>query len=339
MEYTGTPVLQSATIVLMENILSPASKNIKLAASTLIRGNLVAFPTETVYGLGADATNSLAVSEMYRVKGRPQGHPVIVHISSIETLEIWAKNIPDYALKLAKAFWPGPMTLILPRTQIAKNFITGGQDNVGVRVPSDTIAQELLKEFEAQGGIGVVAPSANRFGAVSPTSARDVQSELGQYISKETLILDGGRSFIGIESTVIYCVEARPKILRPGSISEKMIEKILGIKTQINCSNLSNPNIKAPGTLKSHYSPKARVLISGEPKSGDGFIALEKIATPKGVYRLAAPKTNIEFAYQLYGALRSADDKKIEKVYVVPPYGDDIAIAINDRLEKASCII
>ena len=191
------------------------------AAASLLRGNLVAFPTETVYGLGADATNKEAVARIYEVKGRPVGHPLIVHISSMEHLDKWAKDIPEYAIKLARSFWPGPMTLILPRTDLAKDFITGSQDNVGIRIPSHTVALELLKEFEAQGGAGLAAPSANRFGAVSPTSAKAVEIELDNFLDPSDRILDGGSCRIGIESTIINCTSKSPSILRPGFITKK----------------------------------------------------------------------------------------------------------------------
>ena len=157
---------------------------IKDAAIALIEGELVAFPTETVYGLGADATNKDAISRIYKVKGRPVGHPLIVHISSLVNLDKWARDIPDYAVNLARVFWPGPMTLILPRTDLAKDFITGDQDNVGIRIPSHSVALALLKEFESLGGLGVAAPSANRFGAVSPTTASAVEIELADFLSR-----------------------------------------------------------------------------------------------------------------------------------------------------------
>jgi L-threonylcarbamoyladenylate synthase len=198
---------------------------LKDAAASLIAGNLVAFPTETVYGLGADASNQQAVARIYEVKGRPNNHPLIVHISSINNLDKWAKDIPEYAVKLARAFWPGPMTLILPRTDLAKDFITGGQDNVGIRVPAHTVAIPLLKEFEAQGGCGVAAPSANRFGKVSPTCANDVKAELSDYLKSDDLILDGGSSLVGIESTIINCTNSIPSILRPGAITAAMINE------------------------------------------------------------------------------------------------------------------
>ena len=308
---------------------------IKSAASSLVAGNLVAFPTETVYGLGADASNEYAVARIYEVKGRPTDHPLIVHISSINNLDKWAKDIPEYAIKLARVFWPGPMTLILPRTELAKDFITGGQNNVGIRVPSHTVALLILKEFEAQGGYGVAAPSANRFGKVSPTCADDVKKELSDYLKSDDLVLDGGLSSVGIESTIINCTNTIPTILRPGAITATMINDLLGIQIEIFLKN-NGDQIRVPGLLETHYSPKAKVYLSGTPAIGDGFIALSKIPTPDGVIRLASPITNVEYARNLYKGLRLADSKNLSNVFVIPPTGDDIAVAICDRLQKAT---
>jgi L-threonylcarbamoyladenylate synthase len=308
---------------------------LKDAASSLINGNLVAFPTETVYGLGADACNEDAVTRIYEVKGRPSDHPLIVHISSIELLDKWATDIPEYAIKLARAFWPGPMTLILPRTELAKDFITGGQNNVGIRVPEHAVALKLLKEFEAQGGLGVAAPSANRFGKVSPTSAEDVEEELAKYLKSTDLILDGGSSLVGIESTIINCTNTSPTILRPGAITFTMISNLLGIKIEEITKN-NNEQIRVPGLLESHYSPKAKIYLSGTPSAGDGFIALSKFTTPPGVIRLTAPTTNEEYARTLYQGLRLADAEELNKVFIIPPSGDGISVAICDRLQKAS---
>jgi len=305
------------------------------AAASLINGNLVAFPTETVYGLGVDACNEDAVARVYEVKGRPTNHPLIVHISSISNLDKWAKDIPEYAVKLARAFWPGPMTLILPRTDLAKDFITGGQNNVGIRVPAHYVALSLLKEFETQGGYGVAAPSANRFGKVSPTCAGDVKAELSDYLESNDLILDGGPSVVGIESTIFDCTDTTPKILRPGAITAAMINNLLGIQVEIFSKN-SSDKIKAPGLLESHYSPKAKVYLFGTPEPGDGFIALSKFPTPDGAIRLASPVTNEEYARNLYQGLRLADSKNLSKVIVVQPSGDDISVAICDRLQKAA---
>jgi L-threonylcarbamoyladenylate synthase len=305
------------------------------AAASMRGGNLVAFPTETVYGLGADATNENAIARIYDVKGRPTDHPLIVHISSLAKLDVWAKNIPEYAIKLARSFWPGPMTLILPRTTLAKDFITGGQDYVGVRVPSHTVALSLLKEFEAQGGYGVAAPSANRFGKVSPTSAGDVQEELSNYLKPTDLILDGGQSLVGVESTIINCTQSSPTILRPGAVTELMISNLLDLPGEIIFAPTGN-KVKASGLLESHYSPLAKVYLSGIPKKGDGYIALASYPTPPGVIRLASPINNNEYARVLYQALRFADSKKLGKVFVILPTGDDIAVAICDRLQKAA---
>jgi L-threonylcarbamoyladenylate synthase len=317
-------------------IMNKNEKLISEAASKLKLGNLVAFPTETVYGLGADATNKKAVARIYEVKGRPTEHPLIVHISSIKHLDKWAKEIPEYGLMLASAFWPGPITLILPRTNLAKNFITGGQDNVGIRIPAHTLALELLNEFENKGGLGVVAPSANRFGAVSPTTAHAVEIELGGYLDAMDLILDGGSSLVGVESTIIDCTKSSPRVLRPGGITYEMITEILGSTIEIEKFIPQSMQIKAPGMLESHYSPKAKVLLSGVPLPGDGLIAIESFKSPEGVVRLASPKTNEEFARILYESFRLADIKGLRRIFVIPPTGDGIAVAINDRLSKSA---
>jgi L-threonylcarbamoyladenylate synthase len=305
------------------------------AAASMRDGNLVAFPTETVYGLGADATNENAIARIYDVKGRPTNHPLIVHISSLAKLDVWAKNIPEYAIKLARSFWPGPMTLILPRTTLAKDFITGGQYYVGVRVPAHTVALSLLKEFEAQGGYGVAAPSANRFGKVSPTSAGDVHEELSNYLKPTDLILDGGLSSVGVESTIINCTQISPTILRPGAVTELMISNLLDLPGEIIFAPTGN-KVKASGLLESHYSPLAKVYLSGIPKKSDGYIALASYPTPPGVIRLASPIDNNQYARVLYQALRLADSKKLENIFVVAPSGDGIASAICDRLQKAA---
>jgi len=309
---------------------------IKGAAAALIKGDLVAFPTETVYGLGADATNKDAIARIYKVKGRPEGHPLIVHISSLTNLDKWARDIPEYAVNLARAFWPGPMTLILPRTDLAKDFITGSQNNVGIRIPSHTVALALLKEFEDQGGLGVAAPSANRFGAVSPTTAMAVEIGLADFLSKNDQILDGGPCLVGVESTIINCTQNKPSILRPGAVTKEMVEDALGITFHLDTSNSESIQIKAAGLLESHYAPNAKVFLTGSPALGDGFIALDSFKTPSGAIRVAAPKTNEEYARVLYEAFSLADSKGLRRVFVIPPTGDGIAVAINDRLSKSA---
>ena len=309
---------------------------IKDAAASLIKGGLVAFPTETVYGLGADASNKSAIGRVYDVKGRPKGHPLIVHISSLGNLDKWARDIPEYALNLARAFWPGPMTLILPRTDLAKDFITGGQVNVGIRVPLHTVALALLKEFESQGGLGIAAPSANRFGAVSSTTAKAVEIELAEFLSVDDQILDGGPCLVGVESTIIDCTQNKPSILRPGAISKEMIEDALDVSIELNTPIFKGTQIKVPGSLESHYTPNAKVFLTGLPTAGDGFLALNSFTTPSGAIRVASPKTNEEYAQVLYEAFRLADIKGLLRVFVIPPTGDGIAVAINDRLIKSA---
>jgi len=317
----------------MKIIGNPTQVEIKKAAQALKDGHLVAFPTETVYGLGADATNEKAVSRVYSVKGRPTDHPLIVHISSINQLGIWAVGAPEYAIKLAKEFWPGPMTLILKRSEIAKDFITGGQENVGVRVPSHPVALALLSEFEKLGGLGVAAPSANRFGKVSPTSSADVQEDLGKYLEDTDQILDGGRSLVGIESTIITCLSESPVVLRPGSISTGQIDKFIEAEKFLENKLVI---VNASGLLFAHYSPNAKVLTEGVPNVGDGFLALAEIPTPSGAIRLASPETVDQFAQVLYQSLRSGDKNGMKRIFVSIPHGDGVAIAIRDRIQKAA---
>ncbi len=324
----------SATITYMSIISNCTDAAITDAATTLAGGKLVAFPTETVYGLGADATNKDAVVRIYQVKGRPADHPLIVHISTAAHLDKWASEIPEYAIKLARSFWPGPMTLILPRTDLAKDFITGGQNNVGIRVPSHTVALALLKAFEDQGGLGVAAPSANRFGKVSPTTAQAVTDELSNYLKPDDLILDGGSSEVGVESTIIDCTKEVPVIIRPGAVTIAMIEELLLIK--LPTFNTQSNQIKAPGLLASHYAPNAKVLLNGTPQSGDGLIAMAGVKTPEGVIRLAAPKNENEYAHALYNALRQGDALGVKNIYAIPAEDIGLGIAINDRLKKAA---
>jgi L-threonylcarbamoyladenylate synthase len=312
------------------------ASTLKDAAASLRSGNLVAFPTETVYGLGANATDQDAVAYLYQVKGRPGDHPLIVHISSMKNLGKWARDIPDFAIKLSRACWPGPMTLILPRTNLAKDFITGNQDSVGIRVPSNPIANALLDQFEEQGGLGVAAPSANRFGKVSPTTTNAVVEELSDYLSPADLILEGGPCEVGVESTIINCTKGSPEILRPGAVTATMISELIGFQVNQIVTDRNKLTIKAPGLLQSHYAPKAKVFLSTITNPGDGFIALSDIPTPPGAIRLASPRDNKEYAQLLYQALRLADTKQLPNVIVVPPTGDDLAIAIRDRLEKCS---
>ena len=301
------------------------------AAQLLKSGGLVALPTETVYGLGADATNKEAVARIYKVKGRPADHPLIVHIHSMQSLGDWADEIPDYAIALARDFWPGPMTLVLKRTLLAEDFVTGGQPTVGLRVPDHVIALALLSAFAKIGGKGIAAPSANRFGHVSPTTAQAVQDEIGDYLNEKDLILDGGPSSVGVESTIIDCTSDAPRILRPGAITIAMIEESTGLKV-----SRAETNIRVSGSLENHYAPNATVDLNRTPISGEGFIALSDIQTPANVIRLAAPNSVEDFARLMYAALREADAQGLKSVVVAEPVGDGLALAIRDRLMRAS---
>jgi L-threonylcarbamoyladenylate synthase len=316
----------------MEFISKCTADAISNAAKALIDGHLVAFPTETVYGLGADATNEKAVSRIYSVKGRPTDHPLIVHISSMKKLDQWATDIPEYAVKLARAFWPGPMTLILPRKHIAKDFITGCQDNVGLRVPNQPVALALLRKFEELGGKGVAAPSANRFGAVSATTAEAVLEELGDYLSSHDLVLDGGQCSVGIESTIIDCSSKIPRILRPGMISNESIKRVSLTKIE---DGKINKSMKFSGSFKRHYAPKAKIKINELAREGDGFIALSNVRTPNGSIRLMSPANMSEFAKDLYSAFRLADRLGLKEITVTLP-ATNVHNAISDRLQKAA---
>ena len=317
----------------MEIISNPTQDEIRRAAKALKNGHLVAFPTETVYGLGADASSSTSVSRIYEVKGRPTDHPLIAHISSISQMDKWAVDVPGYAINLARNFWPGPMTLILKRSQLAKDFITGGQELVGLRVPSHPSALMLMKEFENLGGSGIAAPSANRFGAVSPTTLDAVVEEIGAYLSNKDLLLDGGASEVGIESTIIDCSGVTPKILRPGIISKKQVEEVSGLQSG---NDNSGNKVKTSGLLISHYAPAAEVHLDGKTSPEDGFFAMAEIQTPPGAIRLGSPATIEEYAKNLYSALRLADQKGLKRISVIQPSGDGLAIAIRDRLSKAA---
>ncbi len=310
------------------------------AAANLLAGNLVAFPTETVYGLGADACNADAVARIYSVKGRPADHPLIVHVASMEGLGDWADDVPGYAISLARDFWPGPMTLIMKRSELAGDFVTGGQETVGVRVPDHPVALGLLEAFARAGGKGVAAPSANRFGSVSPTTAQAVADELSDYLAEADQILDGGPSQVGVESTIIDCTGEVPRILRPGAVTVGMIEEstglVVGDSVAAAGSAVDAEEIRVSGSLDSHYAPVATVVLDQSPVAGQGFIAMADVATPEGVVRLAAPKSDQEFARVLYAALRAADEQGLKTVVVAQPLGDGIAVAIRDRLKRAA---
>jgi L-threonylcarbamoyladenylate synthase len=283
-----------------------------ISEQKLKAGHLVAFPTETVYGLGADATSKEAVAKIYAAKGRPADHPLIVHVHSMQAMGDWAQEIPAFAIALARDFWPGPMTLILNRSTLAEDFITGGQNSVGIRVPDHVVALALLNAFHGLGGKGIAAPSANRFGHVSPTTAQAVKDELGSYLQEQDQIIDGGPCTVGVESTIIDCTGDTPKILRPGAITAEMITASTGLEVL----DSTGTSIRTSGSLDAHYAPAAQVLLDQQPLAGQGFIALATTTTPRDVIRLASPNNDVEFAQTLYASLRKADELGLSHVVI-----------------------
>ena len=271
-------------------------------------------------------------------------------MASIDALGDWAAQVPAYAISLARDFWPGPMTLIMKRSELAGDFVTGGQDTVGVRVPDHPIALALLEAFARIGGKGVAAPSANRFGNVSPTTAQAVSDELSDYLGEADQILDGGACEVGVESTIIDCTGDVPRILRPGAVTEQMIQESTGMSLGsrfiltdedlpgilMNGKAVEIDQIRVSGSLDSHYAPVAKVLLCETPTAGQGFIAHASIGTPDGVIRLAAPDSDEEFARVLYAALRAADEQGLAEVVVMQPIGMGIGVAIRDRLKRAA---
>ena len=311
------------------------------AAAALAAGHLAALPTETVYGLGARADDPHAIARIYATKGRPADHPLIAHLADIQALDAWGINIPIYAYQLAKAFWPGPLTLVVNRSPRAADFITGGQDSVAVRVSGHPFMQEVQQALVLITGdpaIGIAAPSANRFGKVSPTNAQHVIDELGAFTTENDVVLDGGDCEVGVESTIVDCTGDHPRLLRPGAVSLEQVKAITGLP----CT--TDSKVRASGTLESHYSPVANVELITEDELLDlgfadatvGLIALAHCATPTGVVRLCAPETAADYAQQLYSALREADALQLSTVLAVPPTQTGIGAAIVDRLTRAA---
>ena len=306
------------------------SPEVRRAAEILRAGGLVAFPTETVYGLGADASSAVAMARLYRVKGRPADHPVIVHFDSLERALAWTRDIPEEARLLAERFWPGPLTLILKRSDKAKDFVTGGQPSVGIRVPSHPVAQELLKAF----GGGVAAPSANRFGHVSPTTAAHVREDLGADVD---LVLEGGPSEVGIESTIVDLSSGSAFLLRPGRISKGDLEQVVEVKEKTAASP------RHSGGLERHYSPRtpARLvpthLLDKEIATLGDRVAVLAFSRPdeRVDFWLRMPREPHGYAQRLYAALRELDGTGCEQILVeAPPETPDWA-AVRDRLVRA----
>ena len=324
----------------------PLRADIERAAAVLRAGGLVALPTETVYGLGADARNMAAVERIFAAKGRPANHPVIVHIASAEALTAWCAEVPPAAWLLAAAFWPGPMTLILRRDPRVLDVITGGQDTVGLRVPAHPIALELLRVFAG----GIAAPSANRFGHVSPTTADHVRAELGTDVD---MILDGGACTIGIESTIVDLTGARPRILRPGGVSRAQIEAVLGIEPAANAPDMvDTPRVS--GALASHYAPRTpvcwvdsaqlqEVLRSSSLPDGVGVLTVgDAVMKDSVVGERAAVQWRVlpadpdAYARQLYAQLRELDELKLDLIVLEVPPDTPPWEAVRDRLRRAA---
>ncbi len=333
---------------------------IDTAVEYLKKGELVVMPTETVYGLAGDASNEIAVRKIFTVKGRPENHPLIVHIADIDHLSKWAREIPEYALTLAKHFWPGPMTLILKKQAHVLDAVTGGQDSVGIRIPNDPVAQQLLKTF----GGGLAAPSANSFGYISPTTAEHVRQDLGEKID---IILDGGHCGIGIESTIIDCTTDSPRILRPGMISREMIEIRLGPSLRwgdtVEGASLMSEEaaLRVSGALPSHYAPHTKTkLLSAEQidqaLENKNIVILStrkpkqhrvKIYDSRIPHRSTIPNHDIShwivmpsdsqgYAHRLYEQLHFADQLQCDEIWIEDvPHTVEWSGIVN-RITKAS---
>ena len=306
---------------------------IKQAAQELAQGGMVAFPTETVYGLGADAANIEAIRKVYALKGRPADHPSIVHLDSLDKLELWAREVPKAARKLAEHFWPGPMTLILPKRPEVLPQVTGGQDSVGIRIPAHPLTWELISVF----GRDIIGPSAYRFGHISPTSAEHVREEFGDLLK---FVLDGGPCAVGVESTIVDFSKEKPVIVRPGMLSASVISEIAGFP--IACGQGS----KAPGTLKKHYAPNTPAqMIPGQELSeiikqnGSPLVVLAmhkfEVSDDKQVRFLSLPSNPQQYAQSIYSMLRYADSLRPQSILIEQPPQDEEWAAVRDRLQRA----
>ena len=320
-------------------VVAPTDATLDRAAALLRAGALVAFPTETVYGLGADARNDDAVRGIFAAKGRPADHPVIVHLADIAQLDRWARDVPAGARALAAAFWPGPLTLILPRAESVTDVVTGGQDYVGLRVPSHPIAQRLLQAFRARGGDGIAGPSANRFGRISPTTAAHVADDLGADVA---MIVDGGACMVGIESTIIAFRDSEPFLLRPGGIVADDIARVLG-------RALRTPDAHAPrasGTLASHYAPRTparllpvAMLARAALQAGVNAAVLARtVPRPPGFtgqWRVA-PLDPLAFAHDIYASLRALDAAGVAAILIEDVPDEAAWMAVRDRISRAA---
>lgn len=317
------------------------SPEVRRAAQVLRAGGLVAFPTETVYGLGADAANAQAVAKLYAAKGRPADHPVIVHFADALRALTWAREVPELAHKLAAAFWPGPLTLILKRAPRVGDFITGGQDTVGLRVPSHPVARQLLSAFADESAAerfsGVAAPSANRFGRISATTSQHVRDDLGADVE---CVLEGGPSELGIESTILDLSRTKPVLIRPGAVSAEALERLLG--AAVSSADAHAP--RAPGTLERHYAPQTPVrlvpayALDGEIAKLGARVAVLAFSRPdeRVDYWLRMPREPGAYARRLYAALRELDSAGCGEILIEVPPDEPDWRAVRDRLRRAA---
>ncbi|MDR2837992.1 MAG: threonylcarbamoyl-AMP synthase [Azonexus sp.] len=322
--------------------MTPANADFQYAVDLLRNGQLVAIPTETVYGLAADAANPEAVARIFAAKGRPADHPLIVHLAAANAVDHWAENIPDFAWELMETFWPGPLTLILKKQPWVPEAVTGGQNTVGLRVPGHPVALELLRRFATATGprAGLAAPSANRFGHISPTTAAHVAEELGNSVP---FILDGGPSAVGIESTIIDCSRENPVILRPGHIAPEHLATVLDSQPEIATSN-SAPRVS--GSLEAHYAPRTPLRLIAENElpafleTRQGHrcgILSHTPPPPETPHRWRQLPANPDgYAHCLYAALRDMDQAAIDLIIVEAPPASAAWAAINDRLRRAA---
>jgi len=305
---------------------APVTTDVGLAVSRLVAGGLVAIPTETVYGLGADADDAAAVDRIFAVKDRPRGHPLIVHIP-LDALGEWAADVPPAAALLADACWPGPLTLLLPRAARVLDAVTGGRDTVGLRVPAHPLTQELL----ARSGRGIAAPSANRFGRISPTTAQHVLDDLGPYLDPgRDVVLDGGPSPIGVESTIIDCTTNPPQLLRAGGIPTEDVERLLDAVV----ADAAGPS-RAAGMLASHYAPRATLALAPDGRAADGA-AVEMERTGHRVVVIDHGDDLVTYARRLYAELRDADASGADRIVAVVPPPRGLGHAVRERLRKAA---
>lgn len=293
--------------------------SVERALEVLGNGGLVALPTETVYGLAADASNETAVRRIFAAKGRPADHPLIVHVATAEQLADWAGEIPPAAAVLAETCWPGPLTLLVPKAAHVLSVVTGGRDTVGIRVPAHPMATELLTRF----GGGLAAPSANRFGKVSPTTAQHVAADLGDRVD---YILDGGPCPVGVESTIVDCTVTPPQMLRPGAITAEQVAALL----DGDLAPATGPS-RAAGMMASHYAPSARVVLVDSSAAGHAATAADDEA-----WLLDRTDDLVLYARQLYDDLRAADLRGVRTVVAVLPPPRGLGHAIRDRLTKAA---